>query len=165
MTQMTASSLQTAKEIMNPDVIMVRDDLALSELTEVLVENEISGAPVQDANGRLVGVVSLADIARSRPGRSDVEFDRSHPDFYVGGLRDDFDPEEIRQLRIEDDERIVRDVMVRTLFVVDENATVPQVAAIMVNGHLHRVLVTQDGDVVGIISTLDLVRLLALEAS
>ena len=161
MSQTTLESLRLAKDIMNPDVIMVRDDLAISELTEVLVENEISGAPVQDADGQLVGVVSLADIARSHPDRSDLDFDRSHPDFYLGGLRDDFDPEEIRQLRIEGDERLVRDVMTRKLYSIPEDAPVREIASMMVNGHLHRVLVTRDSDVTGIISTLDLVRLLA----
>ena len=55
----------TAKDVMNPEILKVRDDMTVAELAEFLVENEISGVPVGDAEGRLVGVVSLSDAARS----------------------------------------------------------------------------------------------------
>ena len=54
-----------AKEVMNPDVITVRDDMTVQEVAAFLTENQISGAPVEDGEGRLVGVVSYADIARA----------------------------------------------------------------------------------------------------
>ncbi|MBP7589377.1 MAG: CBS domain-containing protein, partial [Thermoanaerobaculia bacterium] len=45
-----------AKDVMNSDLITVPADMTVAELAEFLVENEISGVPVEDAEGRLVGV-------------------------------------------------------------------------------------------------------------
>src|SRR5215203_5722911 len=54
-----------AADVMNPNVLMVQEDMTAGELASFLVESEISGAPVVDPTGRLVGVVSLTDLARS----------------------------------------------------------------------------------------------------
>ena len=62
--------LITAADLMNPRVLTVREDLTVRELANVLVENEISGAPVEDRSGKLVGVVSLGDLATERDPRS-----------------------------------------------------------------------------------------------
>ncbi|MGH7826198.1 MAG: CBS domain-containing protein, partial [Candidatus Binatia bacterium] len=51
-----------AKEIMTRDVITVKPTLAVKDLATVLIKNQISGAPVADNSGKIVGVVSEADI-------------------------------------------------------------------------------------------------------
>src|SRR6185369_12919234 len=53
----------TAADVMNPRVLAAAADWTLPELADFLVEHEISGAPVVDAAGRLLGVVSVTDIA------------------------------------------------------------------------------------------------------
>src|ERR1700709_831290 len=53
----------TAADVMNPRVLAASADWTLPELADFLVEHEISGAPVVDAAGRLVGVVSVTGIA------------------------------------------------------------------------------------------------------
>ena len=58
----------TASDLMNPEVLTVRDDMTVRELAAFLIENEISGAPVADAEERLVGVVSLVDVAAVASG-------------------------------------------------------------------------------------------------
>jgi CBS domain-containing protein len=55
----------TAADLMNPKVLAVRDDLTLRELAAFLIRNQITGAPVEDGSGRLVGVVSMVDIAEA----------------------------------------------------------------------------------------------------
>jgi predicted transcriptional regulator len=67
----------TAKDVMNPKVLSVRDDMTLHELATFLTENEISGAPVLDDCGKLVGVVSLTDIALSEAERAAIEHEQS----------------------------------------------------------------------------------------
>ena len=47
-----------AKDIMNTDVLSVRDDMTVQELAGFLTEREILGAPVVDSDGEVVGVVS-----------------------------------------------------------------------------------------------------------
>jgi CBS domain-containing protein len=54
----------------------------------------------------------------------------------------------------------VRDIMTPTIFRVNENATVQQVAGTMIRSHIHRVFVTQEEKVVGIISAADMLRVI-----
>ena len=52
----------TAKDIMTRDVVTVGPTLAVKDLAKVLLKNRISGAPVVDKKGKIIGVVSEADI-------------------------------------------------------------------------------------------------------
>ena len=54
-----------ARDIMTKTVIRVNDDWTVNELARFLTDRGISGAPVVNGEGRLVGVVSLTDIARA----------------------------------------------------------------------------------------------------
>ena len=64
-------------------------------------------------------------------------------------------------LHIEEDGLLVREIMTPTVFAVDVDSPVSHVAHSMLDGHLHRLLVIDDRRVVGIVSTSDLLRLLA----
>ena len=55
----------TAADLMNPKVLAVREDMTLRELAAYLIHHQITGAPVEDGGGRLVGVVSTVDIAEA----------------------------------------------------------------------------------------------------
>src|SRR3990170_7490919 len=63
----------TAKEIMNKKVITIKRDASIKELSELLVNNKISGVPVLDENGSLAGIVSEGDIIVQN---SDLHFPR-----------------------------------------------------------------------------------------
>ena len=52
------------KDIMTKDVITVPPEFTAEETAQVLLRNKISGAPVVDANGQLVGTITQADIFR-----------------------------------------------------------------------------------------------------
>jgi CBS domain-containing protein len=56
----------TAKEIMTRDIITVPPDLTVRKLAMTLVKNQISGAPVAGKNGKIVGIVSEADIVAKK---------------------------------------------------------------------------------------------------
>ena len=55
-----------AKEIMTRDIITVAPELTVRKLAMTLVKNQISGAPVAGKNGKLVGIVSEADIVAKK---------------------------------------------------------------------------------------------------
>ncbi len=55
-----------AKEIMTKDVIMVSPTTTVRNLAMILIKNQISGAPVAGRNGKIVGVVSEADIVAKK---------------------------------------------------------------------------------------------------
>ena len=52
------------KDIMTKDVVTVPPDFTVEETAQVLLRNRISGAPVVDADGQLVGAITQADIFR-----------------------------------------------------------------------------------------------------
>lgn len=152
----------TATDLMNPEVLTVRPDMTVRELADFLLDNEISGAPVEDRQGNLVGVVSTVDIAEAASEGSDGD-ERANPDFFVRGWEDTVTEEEVRELEIEDEELTVADIMTPEVYSVAEDATASEVAMTMLDGHLHRLLVVREGKVVGIISTSDLLGLLVDE--
>lgn len=123
----------TAGDLMNPELLTLPDDMTVAEAAGFLLENEISGAPVEDQNGEIVGVVSLVDIVASALS----------PD-------DEVDLEDL----------LVADIMTPEVTAVSEDATVAEVATAMLNGHVHRLLVTREGSAVGLVSTSDLLGLL-----
>jgi len=142
----------TARDVMTRNMITVRDDATLSELVATLTEHMITGAPVVNENGKLVGVVSTTDIAlRSTKRTSNIRRDRP-PDFYL--IEDEF-----RSFSIEEDAgQFVRDIMTPVIFSVSQNARFVEMADTMVGGRVHRLLVTDGDRMVGIVTTLDLLR-------
>ena len=56
--------MKTIRDVMQPDPIQIRRDGALHRALELLIENQISGLPVVDETGRLVGVLSEKDLLR-----------------------------------------------------------------------------------------------------
>lgn len=157
--------LITAADLMNPRVLTVREDLTLRELANVLVENEISGAPVEDRSGKLVGVVSLTDIAEALAEDEDEEDDLEgeRADFFLSEWGDRTSREEIEELGLDEAELMVRDIMTPEVFTVREDTPVSEIAEAMIQNHVHRILVTREDRVVGIISTSDLLGLLVEE--
>jgi predicted transcriptional regulator len=57
----------TAGDVMSRDVIRFPENMPLREAAQILVQKQISGAPVVDAAGKCVGVLSLADFASQFP--------------------------------------------------------------------------------------------------
>jgi CBS domain-containing protein len=151
----------TAADLMNPDVLTVPDDMSVRDLARFLVDNDITGAPVEDDAGRLVGVVSVFDIARLL-GEDEDDFELEEREGApANGASDDAGLDEAGD---DEDELLVEDIMTPAVWSVTEEATVPEVASLMLKEHLHRLLVVREEEPVGIISTSDLLGLLMDEA-
>jgi predicted transcriptional regulator len=59
------SDMRNVKDLMNSDIMTVADEMTIDELARYLIEREISGAPVVDSQGHLIGVVSMTDLGRN----------------------------------------------------------------------------------------------------
>jgi len=147
----------TAKDIMNPQVITVTDTMDLREVAKILVEEGITGAPVVDEVGTLVGVISQSDL---------VEYDLSveheltvETPFYRRPFDDALQPE--RGFRIEDlPADTAKDVMTPFLVSVGEETPIREVASRMAKFAIHRLIVVDaDQQIRGIVTSLDVLRL------
>lgn len=149
-----------ARDVMNSEIVTVRDDMNVEEVAGILADNEISGAPVEDGDGRLVGVVSVTDIALAAAQGAQLAPDRSNPAFYVRGWEESVDPEDMRGLHLERENFLVREIMTPAVYSVPEDTPVSEIAETMIDSHIHRVLVTRGEQVVGIVTSSDLLGLL-----
>ena len=127
-----------ARDLMETDLITVSPETPIVDVHRVFVEDEIHGAPVVDEEFRVVGVVSALDLLR-----------------IVAERYDDF---EARMRDID-----TADAMTGAVVAVSPDATAAEVARLMRAQRIHRVLVIENNDLLGVITTFDL--LAALEVS
>ncbi len=149
----------TAKDIMNRHVLTVDIDMTVRELATFLISREISGAPVMEKD-RLVGVVSVTDIVESASeGR--LALGEPTPDFYARGWEFKLQRGEMNELHIEDESLTVRDIMTPTVYTILPDTPVAEIATTMIAGRVHRLLVAQNNTVEGIVTTLDMLKIIA----
>lgn len=152
---------KTVRDVMNPDVITVRDRMTAEELAACFEENEISGAPVVDDDGRLVGVVSLKDLARCVTGSGHPAPDRSDPAYYLREWEDQLNTEDFKQLHVIDTQTTVADLMSTVVHSIPEGVSARACARKMLEHRVHRLLVTEGGELKGIVTSFDLLQLVA----
>ena len=149
-----------ARDLMQKDVVAIDGNASLLDAHRLFVEEEISGAPVIDEIGRVIGVLSARDLLRATDEERDTavvqtnyfreleEF--SGPDW--GRMPEDF------QDRLAN--RPVSEVMSPDVITVAPDATIAEVAHTLRHHRVHRVLVATNEAFVGLISTFDLIALL-----
>jgi CBS domain-containing protein len=151
-----------ARDVMQTELVTVRPNLPLGELEEVLLRLRIHGVPVVEG-GRVVGVVSRSDVVRQLKLEEQRLTDSA---YYL----EPFDAE----LRSPEDRgrtgeavaaRIaklrVQDVMIEDLLSVAPDASLQEIAKVMLERRVRRVLVMEAGTLLGLVSSLDLLRLFA----
>ena len=151
----------TVKDVMKCEVLAVDADWPLDKLAGFLVDNSISGAPVTDEKGALVGVVSLTDLVRhSSMTEKDTESANTH-DVYLYELERHMSHEELRVFHTQYESPIqVREIMTPMIFKVSEEDSVQDVAATMIKGRIHRVFVTRGSQLTGIVTALDMLQVI-----
>ena len=147
------------KDLMSPDIMTVADEMTTDELARYFIEREISGAPVVDSQGHLIGVVSMTDIGRNMAEPSELMSSRSSQFYRDDAV--DLTLGDLGQRYVEERAVTVRDVMTPAIHQVPVTASVAEVARIMVEQHIHRLVVTQGKEPVGIITSTDLLKMIA----
>lgn len=143
----TADDVVTAKSVMRRRVITVTENLLAGELARLFESKRISGAPVVDRDGRLVGVVSKSDLVRHECEGADLYKDSDEP------LPKGFHVEN-------PDRTTVADIMTPAVIEASEDAPAAELARLMRRRRIHRVFITRDKRLRGIVTTLDLLKLL-----
>lgn len=146
-----------ARDIMTPHIKTVPQSWTMQRFAAFLSENNISGSPVSNDEGNVIGIATLKDIA----------------DFHFNSVKTNYDAQldedelkEVRRLRMMIFEGMAKlpvevgDIMTPIVFSVDEDSSIQDVAKLMMKEHLHRVFVKKSGELTGIITTYDLLKIL-----
>ena len=148
--------MKTAKDVMTKSVIVVEEDMKVYRLMEILNENKISGVPVINKDGKLVGIVTKSDVL--------VTFLDFGIDLNLRiGLKDILELEQEKgsaEVKPET-EMEINDVMTPNPITASEDTPIEKLAEIMIDKKIHRIIITKDNSIVGIISTLDLLHYVA----
>ena len=151
--------IKTAADVMQRGVISLGPSSSLLDAHRLLVEEEIHGAPVVDEDGSVIGVVSSLDLMRAVAEEHDS----------AGFARDSLPREALEfgptlwtvpedfQDRLAN--RSVGEVMTRNAWTVEEDTRASAVAELLLRERIHRVWVVKEGNLVGVVSTLDLLPL------
>ncbi len=148
-------SQKYVKEIMTKDVVTIEKETTIGELSSIMLKNKVSGLPVVDEEGMLIGMVTDADIILRD----------NEPVFPIY-----FDPLIISYAYIENFEKYQKDfkdyldtrveeIMKRRVRTVKEDTTVEEAASIMVKERINRIpVIDNERKVIGIVARADVLR-------
>jgi len=146
----------TATDVMVRSVISVSPDTPLLEVHRLFVEEQIHGAPVVDETGGILGVVTSTDLLRAVGDEHDTA---SYSSDYLRDLLEFSAPDwssgpEDFQDRLS--QQRAGDAMTRGAVTLPAGTPIEVVAKTLQENHIHRVWIVEDGSLVGVISTFDL---------
>lgn len=145
-----------AKDIMKKEVVSVREDQTLKDVVELMIKHDVSGLPVVNTSGKVVGIISERDILRH--GR---KIFMTESISLLGIMLYEQNPHSYEEELSKALKLTVREVMVRDVIVVHEDEPVGEIAYIMMEEGVNRVPVLKDGKLVGIIGREDIIRAIA----
>lgn len=147
-------SEMTARDVMLTDVVTCSYAAPLSEVERLLVENRISGMPVVDEAGHVVGVVSVKDLIERYAEDPDARPRRGHGYYHLS--LEDMEDEDFEAFTLPDEgEETAETLMTAEIFSVSADARLQEVAATMSENRVHRLLVQDGNKFVGIVTTLE----------
>lgn len=123
--------MKTVCDLMSKTVQTIHRDTIVSELEGIFVTHEISGAPIVDDSDHMVGFVSKTDIVR---------FDATGDDPFYARAHEIASPKVIK---------------------IGSSASIEEAAQMMLNEHVHHLVVMDGETIAGVLSTLDYVKLVA----
>jgi len=119
------SSIMKVSDVMTKKVITIKEDQSKEQAARLLARHRISGLPVLNDDGVLVGVVTEYDVI-AKDGKS------------------------------------VREIMTRGIISVTPDTNLDAASHILVHEHIRRLPVVEQGELVGIVSRGDVVRIVAM---
>lgn len=170
----------SVRDIMQKDVVTVRMEDSARTLARILSDAEISGVPVLDQRDKVVGVASATDLVRLAAEEADVNFsavalrpdidrgaegseeDRTEPDPYGFFLPEDSPLQGTQFLEqfpeTSFDTVTVGDLMTPVTFAVRPDLPVPELCEYLLRGRIHRALVVEEGELLGIVTSQDVLK-------
>ena len=125
-------------ELMQTEVQTVAPDAVINDAASSLAESHVSGLPVVDGTGRMIGVISSTDILASEEEA----------------------PDEAAKITLFE-QTLVKDLMTPRPLTISPDADIRVAAQRMLDGDVHRLFVIQGEQLIGVISTSDIMRAVA----
>jgi CBS domain-containing protein len=146
-------SIMKARDVMTRNVISIAPDASVLEALRLMLQHKISGLPVVDGSGSVLGIVTEGDFLR----RAETGTERKRPRWLElllgsGPLARDY---------VRSHARRVDEVMTHDVETVAEDAQLGDIVTLMEKHRIKRVPVVRDGRIVGIVSRANLLRALA----
>jgi CBS domain-containing protein len=142
-----------AKDVMTSPVVTIEPDVDVLQAVRIMLQRRVSGLPVVEKDGRLVGIVTEGDFLR----RAETGTQRRRPrwlEFLVG-------PGRLAQDYARAHARKVADVMTAEPITVDESTALDDIVKLMEKRQIKRIPVVRGSNVVGIVSRANLLHALA----
>lgn len=146
----------TAADIMQPNVITIKENASVEDLAKLLARKKIGGVPVVDDQNRIVGIVTESDLVA-------VDADIHFP-HYIELLGNIIYLESVKKY----EERLqkaaavqVGEMMTRKVITVQKDAPLNEIATVMTDHRINRLPVVEGDILVGIITRADVVRAMA----
>ena len=141
-----------ARDVMVSAVVTASPDTTVEVLARLMINLRISGVPVLDKDGVLVGIVTEGDLLR----RVETGTERHSPRWSEAFSSNS----QLAAEYVKSHAKRVAEIMTREVFSVDETATLGEIADLLEEKKIKRVPVVHDGKVVGIVSRADLLKVL-----
>lgn len=140
------------RDVMTGNVVSVRPDDTILKAAHLMLQNRISGLPVIDQRGFLVGIVTEGDFLR----RGEIGTQRQRPkwlEFLVG-------PGRLADEYAHASGRKIKEIMTAEPVTVNESDSLERAVRLMELRRVKRLPVLRDGELVGIVSRANLVQAL-----
>ncbi len=147
-----------ASDVMTPKIVSIGPSAPIREAIRLMLDDRVSGLPVVDAAGKLVGILTEGDLLH----RSEIATEKHHwrwLEFVLG-------PGRRASEYVRSHGRVVDEVMTREVVTVAADTPLAEIVALMEHHRVKRLPVIDDGTLVGIVSRADLLAALghALDA-
>lgn len=150
-----------AQDIMKKDVIFAYEGWSIKYLANFLSEHKVSGVPVIASDHELIGVVSITDIFNFENQDKQGKINALR-DYYQSSYGNDLDLLDLDNWSHNAEQSCtVHQIMNDRVISVTPETPVAEVTRVMLNNKIHRVFVAEDGKVSGVISTTNLLEILA----
>lgn len=155
----TAGIPMKIKDIMNREVRTVHPDTSLAELARLFAETGIHGAPVVDAENRLIGIVTESDVLNATKTKY-VKYNLVYPSIHQFGMefKEGVAYEDILKAFDEVKHIPVSQLMTRKVVTAGPDDLVEDITPMMVQKKINRVPIVEKGKLVGIVTREDILR-------
>jgi len=142
-----------ASDVMVSPVITVSPDTAVSEVARILLDRGISGVPVVDESGQLVGIVTEGDLMR----RPEAGTERRRSWWLEAFIGEELLAAEYAKAHAQK----VADIMSSRVITAGPDTPLHEIATLLERNSIKRVPIVKDGQLVGIVSRANLVQAVA----